>query len=408
MPTRSGHDRGRRARRRPALDCAGLDRSARDPRGGGAICVALACTLAACRDDAPPPCREITTTIAVTPSSEISAVAWNGTGWAVAFAAQVDAAFEVHLARFSRDGAPLGEAMPITGDPAASHLPALAWSGQAYGVAWQDERHINSEIYFAQVDAAGRRTGGDVRISDADGASTAPAVVWDGAAFVVVWSDERPGGFRLRLARIDDRGVVTPDTELTTGAGDAYLPAVASDRRGHALAFNLHDGAGSAIRFARLAGRLIAGEREIARGEAAWRTPRLAGAGDGFGLSWEDAAAEGSLWFRRLDGLGAPVAPLLDLGRPRVGLGSGALVWTGDGFSFARVDATTTGAALIVGVIDEAGARLGLERTVAGGDLVMRPAMASADGTVALVYARRGVTDAGDQHDELALTLVCP
>ncbi len=70
---------------------------------------------------------------------------------------------------------------------------AIASSGSGYGVFWPDLRHGEAEIYFVQLDDAGHRVGEDVRLTNAAGASLAPAIVWNGTDFGVAWSDDRDG-----------------------------------------------------------------------------------------------------------------------------------------------------------------------------------------------------------------------
>ena len=67
---------------------------------------------------------------------------------------------------------PAGVPTAVTDDPALPGLPAMAWTGSAYGMAWRDVRDPAASIYFALADADGNKLGGDKFVSPAAAATT--------------------------------------------------------------------------------------------------------------------------------------------------------------------------------------------------------------------------------------------
>lgn len=83
--------------------------------------------------------------------------------------------------------------MRITNNTASSVYPSLVWTGTEYGVTWEDTRDGNYEIYFARINSAGVKQGGDIRITNYAGASQSPVLVWTGAEYGLAWDDSRTG-----------------------------------------------------------------------------------------------------------------------------------------------------------------------------------------------------------------------
>ena len=78
----------------------------------------------------------------------------------------------------------------------------MVWTGSEHGVAWHDNRDgVDSEIYFARISADGVKVGSDVRITSA-GYSSVPSLVWSGSEYGVAWQDDRNGDGEIYFARI--------------------------------------------------------------------------------------------------------------------------------------------------------------------------------------------------------------
>ncbi len=54
----------------------------------------------------------------------------------------------------------------ITDDPASSDYAYVTWSGSELGIAWEDRRDGNAEIYFVTVDENGNQIGEHQRLAN--------------------------------------------------------------------------------------------------------------------------------------------------------------------------------------------------------------------------------------------------
>ena len=149
-------------------------------------------------------------------------------------------------------GKPAADPFILTGTDAAGSGTALAWTGDRYGISWSDRRDGNFEIYFALLDATGKKMApGDERITVSNGFSIYPSLVWTGQEFVVVWQEERGGGmFKLQGQRIDlDGHLIGNIATLTSGAADDQGPSLASGKTELGLAWVHRVGTSQSISF---------------------------------------------------------------------------------------------------------------------------------------------------------------
>ena len=121
------------------------------------------------------------------------AVSYTGNGFGVAWSDARDGNAEIYLARLTQGGAKLGSEQRLTNDGASSSAVSIAWDGSAYALAWQDDRGGQSAIYFARVDAEGVFLGPEARIAGGSGAAERPSLAWSGQAFGVSWQEVRDG-----------------------------------------------------------------------------------------------------------------------------------------------------------------------------------------------------------------------
>ena len=97
-------------------------------------------------------------------------------------------AFEaVYFARVDAAGVKQGGDVRLTTDPEPGRNPSLAWTGDEYGVAWR--QNTVGRIAFARVSAAGVKLGGDVVVSQDDAVD--PDLAWTGEEYDLVWEDNR-------------------------------------------------------------------------------------------------------------------------------------------------------------------------------------------------------------------------
>lgn len=137
---------------------------------------------------------------------------WVDTSYALAWQADVGGPNdEIFFARVAADGAAVTTDQQLTMAPGGSGFPTLAWTGSRFGIAWNDDRDGDTEIYFAAVDATGQKLTADQRVTMAAGHSFAPGLERAGDHFLVTWWDDRSGTSEIYLRALDDGGAPLGD-----------------------------------------------------------------------------------------------------------------------------------------------------------------------------------------------------
>jgi hypothetical protein len=169
----------------------------------------------------------------------------------------------------------------------------VAWNGEHWGVVWSEVIDDEPAVYFARVDADGRRPRPPLRVSERRTHASAPAVCWNRTA----WSVFFTGGIRE--------------------VGDLYQARVTSR--------------GSAV------GR----PWRMTRGERLDLDPAVATSGTATGLVWvaRDVDQRWSVWGEVLDRWDRPAAPPALMRNSSLALGPVDLHWTGQEWAAAYVTA---------------------------------------------------------------------
>jgi len=170
--------------------------------------------------------------INVTPNpngSGESSIVWTGSQYGVAWHDNRDANWEIYFALLDANGATIGSHVRVTSNGSESKHPTLAWTGSEFGVAWTDLRDgANGEIYFARLSSAGVKDGGDVRITSDGARSAAPSLSWGGTHYGVAWEDERDGNAEIYFAWISPAGAKEGlDFRVTRDGAGSSWPSVA-------------------------------------------------------------------------------------------------------------------------------------------------------------------------------------
>jgi hypothetical protein len=129
----------------------------------------------------------------------------------------------------------------------------LVWIGDRYGMAWQDRRDGDYEVYFTLLDDTGAKALPDTRLTFADGFSINVSLGWNGSEFIVVWQDERDGIFNVFGQRVSvDGAPIGSNIQLTandpSGLG-AESPTVAVGKKGVGVSYSLGDAFSHLIQF---------------------------------------------------------------------------------------------------------------------------------------------------------------
>jgi hypothetical protein len=170
-------------------------------------------------------------------SSRIPALSWGGTQWGVAWEDVRDGDFEIYFTRVSAAGVEVGDDVRVTTSAGMSSAPALGWSGTHWGLAWDDERDGNREIYFVTIASDGT-VGTAVRVTEDSAVSADPSIVWNGTGWLVVWRDGRDGNEEIYAVRLDaDGNRIGDDSRLTTSDGASMHPDLVWTGTEYAIAY---------------------------------------------------------------------------------------------------------------------------------------------------------------------------
>ena len=108
--------------------------------------------------------------------------------------------------------------------------PALGFDGANFLVVWQDVRNYpdTSDIYGARVTQAGEVLDpSGIAISAAAYGQYVPALAFDGANFLVVWTDDRSGEHDIYGAWVTRGGVVSDEGPVVRQKGGQRYPVLA-------------------------------------------------------------------------------------------------------------------------------------------------------------------------------------
>lgn len=158
--------------------------------------------------------------------------------------------FEIFFARLAADGTKLGTDIQLTNDPHFSTSPALAWNGSEYALVWTDFLSNGQGIYFARISDLGLKLTQDLFVSHAftvyTECSGARLLTWSGQFYGLVWEDIRFGSYDVFFTRLTDDGTkldndipVTDDTmnsrcPYIRWNGSVFGIAFSDDRNGGA------------------------------------------------------------------------------------------------------------------------------------------------------------------------------
>lgn len=300
--------------------------------------------------------------------SEAPVLVWTGLEYGVAWGDDGEGNFEIYFARLDTTGHRIGEQIRITDAPSYSLGPSLAWNGSQYGVAWSDYRDGNSEIYFARLDASGTKIGGDTRVTVAPGESASPSLTWSGTEYGIAWSDNRDENYEVYFARLDAAGTkIGGDARVTVAPGESYSPALTWAGTDYALAWNDDREGNLEIYFARLdpSGQRISEDMRVSTAAGVSQSPSLSWTGSEYGIVWSDSRENlERLFFVRLDVSGSKIGDEAPVTTSASYSQAPRIVWTGSEYAIAWHDFRSPDHEIYFARLDPTGTRIGPERRV--------------------------------------------
>lgn len=164
---------------------------------------------------------------------------WADNAYAVAF----EDANDIWFGRMGTSGSFQGSQERITGGAGTVGNPALAWTGSEYGVVWDEDRGTGFEVWFARLNSAGVVQPPIRKITNVSADSLRPDIVWANGEYGVAWQDQRNGNQDIYFVRLDNLGVQQMGSlqQLTDSSSKSYRPTLAHSGTNWAVAW--HDDA---------------------------------------------------------------------------------------------------------------------------------------------------------------------
>jgi len=262
-------------------------------------------------------------------------LAWSSSEYGVAWEDLRDGNLQVYFARVQPDGLKRGSDVRISNGTHAAANATLVWSGSEYGLSWDDVRDGNTEIYFARVSPAGAIVGSAVRVTNDTASSTDPSLAWTGSEYGVAWQDYRDGRFEIYFARISDSGVKTgPDVRITDASGSSG-PSLVWTSSQYGVAWHDSRDTSSEVYFVRIsaAGAKLGTDARISDLPDVSYEPSLVWSGSEFGVSWYDRRdGNDEVYFSRISETGTEIGTnVLVSETPEIST-EPAIAWTGSDF----------------------------------------------------------------------------
>jgi PASTA domain len=155
-----------------------------------------------------------------------AAIAFDGTNYLVAWE-DLGAGLDIHGARVSPAGVVLDPGgIPISTAANLQGWPAIAFDGTNYLLAWGDFRSRCCDVYGARVSPGGSvlDSGGIPISTGANLENTIPALAFDGTNYLVAWNDNRsnPIGGDIYGARVSTAGTVLDPSGIPIATAPSY------------------------------------------------------------------------------------------------------------------------------------------------------------------------------------------
>jgi hypothetical protein len=202
--------------------------------------------------------RRLTVTDRIVANAQI---AWTGTEYLIVYALSStdravagNPAYDLYSLRIDATGTVLTPPRRLTAATGLlnAYFSAIAWNGSTLGVAWEQTSDVLTaltEVYFVTLDALGEPLGEPVPLDVFSGTSVAaePALLWNGAAWIVAWSEDTDPTFwgvahaiMVQRLALDGTPLGAPLQVTDTGA-TSRAPTLAHNGTDYFLAWRERD-----------------------------------------------------------------------------------------------------------------------------------------------------------------------
>ena len=153
-----------------------------------------------------------------------------GTEYGVAWQDDRDGNVEIYFARLDPSGNKIGGDVRVTNHPAVSQRPRVEWSGISWGLLWTDTRDGLVQNYFVELDASGHPIGAERRITPVAFVNSSGRFSWNGSVYGVVYNTARAGVQHVGFQTLDRHGdPIVPETLVTSVTASVRTPVIAWD-----------------------------------------------------------------------------------------------------------------------------------------------------------------------------------
>ncbi|MBX5483833.1 MAG: hypothetical protein IRZ16_18585 [Myxococcaceae bacterium] len=232
-----------------------------------------------------------------TTTSAWPALAWSGESFGLVYSDGSSSNTEVWLQRLTEDGAKIGGPVQVSNGNGGSEWPDVVWTGENYGVVWTDRRHSQAEeLYFRLMNADGTPATGEVRVTNDPSKQQTPILKWSGTEFGLAWTDFRHGDRQIYFRRLSAKGeLVGPEVRVTQTQSDAAWPDLTWNGAGWALVWQDDRDGDVEVYFARLnaIGQKLGSDVRITQAPGFSGYASIDWNGYQYGLSWQDDRSEG-------------------------------------------------------------------------------------------------------------------
>lgn len=298
-----------------------------------------------------------------THDSEECSIAWTGSEFGVAWQENRDGNEEIYFARVSDAGSKVGGDVRVTDAAGASYLPTVIWTGTEYALCWTDEREGSRDVYFTRLSGDGTEVGSDVRVTTDGHSSRRSVIAWSGSEYGLTWSDERNGNWEVYFARLGTDGTkIGSDVRVTDDLGTSYVSDIIWASSVYGLAFHDDRHESYEIIFARVDGdgaKIGPDVRISVTTDASAWVASLTWTGSEYGIAWHDNSEENyEIFFARLNETGASIGPDVRITNISGSSYDADLEWTGSEFVIAWHDDMSGDSEIYVARVSDTGTKL--------------------------------------------------
>jgi Putative metal-binding motif len=130
---------------------------------------------------------------------------------------QRDERWHGYFQKVKSDGSPAVSPVALTLESSDAMAGPIVWTGATFATAWEDRRDRSYDIYFNRLDPSGKKLGPDIRITNNDGFSVSPSLLWDGEGYLLAYSDQIDADmFQIFTRRLDALGNVVGELNPIT------------------------------------------------------------------------------------------------------------------------------------------------------------------------------------------------